>query len=238
MQEHNFSDDTPIEDILLNHLKLDIRDMSMQTALTMLTIRYVDVAKNLGATTALFTFPIVRRKYSYLFNRIFNKYNLTEEQKIVQKTFIDEFIFELSEQKTFLIIFGYKKAKEVKQEATQNANNNIENILNFTSRIRYTLIEYEEGDVHINSYAFFRGDELVVDYWRLNKRNEDEYTVTLKGKEVKKLAKTIGIDPKNTSGLLNYICEHFKEDHFLQDYRSFLAKKSIQFELFFSNDEN
>ena len=92
-----------------------------------------------------------------------------------------------------------------------------------------TLYEFKDGNITINSLAYFEKDILVVDYWKLGYRYEDEYFTYVYPENLSLLFHKFEIEKENNSALLIAILNMFKGEHSFTIFREFLSENNIPF---------
>ena len=119
----------------------------------------------------------------------------------------------------------------------ENKKNNEIKVSPIFIKLEVTLYEYIDSSFNINSYAYFEEEDLVIDYWKLASRYEDEYFVTIKGNDLKLLYRKLEIQPNSKSELLKKISDIFKGPDCFDNVKLFLNKNQILFESRVLHDE-
>ena len=105
------------------------------------------------------------------------------------------------------------------------------NPLNITiNKKEVTLYEPIGGNERINSFAYFDGNDLVIDYGILGGDYEDEYFITIKEKHLIYLFDAFLIESKNKAELLIGIMNAFKGKRCFNRVKEYLELKKIPFE--------
>ncbi len=101
-----------------------------------------------------------------------------------------------------------------------------------------TLYEYKDHRISINSYAYFDEDNLVVDYWTLSDKYEDEYFTRVKKENLNLLYREFEIDKENEAELLIALRNAFKGENCYDKIKEFFIQKNIPFLNSVQHDEN
>ncbi len=225
--KHNFSDETPIQEIAKSFLELDITGKNLTEILPVIAREFHNRYINLQPTYAQFTSQSLKVKFLYIVDRLIDFYNLNKEQKIIIKEYYNNLVSQLEESK------GNKVAKShfniMNETSTENKI--------FHTGNKVTLYEFKDNNLDINSYAYFEKKNLVIDYWKLSNRYEDEYFITIKKDQLRKLYIEFEIMTENKSELLIKIFNTFKGEDCFSKLKAFLTMKCISFESSVRHDE-
>ena len=93
-----------------------------------------------------------------------------------------------------------------------------------------TLYENKMDNININSLAYFEMEKLVIDYWELGDKYEDERFVTIKNDQLTKLYKEFQIPDENKAELLIGLLNAFKGKESFKNIKTFLKQKDIKFD--------
>ena len=91
------------------------------------------------------------------------------------------------------------------------------------------MYEVSGTNAYVNSYAYFEGNDLVVDFWKLGNRYEDEDFIIVKERFVPLVFREFNITSESKSELLIGILNAFNGDNCFEKFESFLKSKNIPF---------
>ena len=218
--KHNFSDDTPIQEIAKSFLGLDIIGKNINDLIPLIARKFHKSYINLQPTYAKFTSQSLKVNFSYVLDRLFDFYNLDKEEKIMTKEYYYNLVSQLEENKENKVDKSH--SIDINEASTENKIFYIGN--------KVTLFEFKDNNLDINCYAYFENQNLVIDYWKLSDRYEDEYFITIKKDQFRKLYREFEITNENKSDLLIKILNTFKGQDCFSKLNTFLTMKNISFE--------
>ena len=225
MFNHGFSDEITIEEIVLKYTGVDIREKPLKKVLASMATKFDEKYKNLQPTYAQFSSPHLRVKFEYLIGRVIGLYELNEEAKIrVKKFFWDT-------ASALRIVRQSKKPwpdYEIKKPVIKIPI--IPESKSVPEKLKVTLYEYQDSDLNINSYAYFEKEDLIIDYWQLSAKYEDEYFLTVKNEHLGMLYSKFEIQNNNRALLLVKLVNTFSDENCFEKVRSFLSLNNILFE--------
>jgi hypothetical protein len=227
MFKHGFSDELPIEEIVESFLDIKIRDKPLKKVLVKMASKYDKRYKNLQPTYAQFSSQSLRVKFEYLLSRVIGLYELGD----IETTSRKKFFWELT---SALRTVRMSKVSDLKHTLPKNSkiepNTDVTKTLSVGEKLEVALYEYRNGTLNINSYAYFEKDDLVIDYWKLSDKREDEYFITVKKENLETLCKKLETENNNKELLLNELLNEFSGVNCFEKVKSFLTLNNIMFE--------
>ena len=240
MFQHGFSDETPIEEILRSHLGIELKQEPLKEVLVKMASRFDSQRQNLQPTYAQFSLQSMKVKFEYLIGRVIRLYELDDLDAANQKKFFWQLVSELKETRMSKSEGSKSKTKGLKNDLTtitKSETNNLREASAVDTKLEVTLYDYQDASLNINSYAYFENDDLVIDYWRLDYRTEDEYFVTVKKENLGILYSVLEIEEDRKQLLLAKLSSTFSDVNCLDNLKSFLSLNNIAFDFSVHHDE-
>jgi len=240
MFNHGFSDEITIEEIVEKYTGVDIKGKPLKKVLASMAAKFDEKYKNLQPTYAQFSSHHLKIKFEYLIGRVIGLYELDEKDTINVKQFFWDTASALR------IVRQSKKPwpdYEIKKSNIEPINKStIETAIipgskSVGEKLEVTLYEYQDSDLNINSYAYFEKEDLIIDYWKLSAKYEDEYFVTVKNEHLGMLYSKFKIENNNRTLLLIKLVNAFSDKNCFEKVKSFLSLNNILFEINARHDE-
>ena len=234
----NFSKKTPLEEVINSYTGIQIQDKKFEYVLILMAEEYSAKYSRIGATNGQFIAGNMTQKFSFLISELFKLFEVKNSEIEYNK----KYFWELAN--AHIILRNAKRTKEYyKTNSSIAKNSKISSIPKQKPILvtEVTLYDYKDSRVNINSYAYFDQEDLVIDYWKLGDRYEDEYFVTIKGNELKSLCRKLEIQfnssSESKSELLKKLENIFKGSDCFLNVKLFLDKNQISFEQKVNHDE-
>ena len=240
LDDHGFSDEITIEEIVLKYTGVDIKGKPLKKVLASMAVKFDERYKNLRGITGQWSAYYLHKKFGYLIGRVIGLYELDKEDTIRVRKFF----------------WGTASALRIVRESKKPVNDyeikkpNIEPIKksvikttiipepkSVPEKLKVTLYEYQDSDLNINSYAYFEKEDLIIDYWKLSANYEDEYFLTVKNEHLGMLYSKFEIQNNNRTLLLTKLVNTFSDENCFEKVKSFLSLNNVLFENNARHDE-
>ena len=237
----NFSETTPIEEIINSYTGIQIKDKELNYVLILMAEQYFDKYSRIGGTNGQFIAYYMTHKFHFLISELFILHEISANEVKSKK----KYFWELANAPIILRnaerIKEYNKTKSSVLKNSKIETNSATKQKPILIKTEVTLYEYSDSSVNINSYAYFDHEDLVIDYWKLGDRYEDEYFIIIKGNNLKLLYRKLEIqfitNSEAKSKLLDKLLGVFKGSDCFFNVKLFLDKNQISFEQKVLHDE-
>lgn len=217
--EKDFSDDLSIEKYFLDNFKITIKNKSLEAIKNELELALSKIQVSDQPTYALQSRAHKYAKSQYARTRILYYSAFRKEEEYLEE------------------IRNKKKLEEGRNKKITAEQNDISDEKIVISKGEVTLYEFEDINTNISSCAYFEDENLVIDYWVLGNKYEDEYFMTIQKNQFEKLYSLFQIDKQNRNEILKAFAIKFKGQGCFKDAQSYLEINSIEFDIRVRHDE-
>jgi hypothetical protein len=226
-KEKDRLEDLSIEQYFLDHFKITIKNKSLETVKNEIEQVLANIRLSDQPTYAAHSRGHKNARSKYARTRILYYSAFREEE---------EYLEEIRSKKEL--------EEKIERELEENRNKKIAEEQNdvsaekiVISRGKVCLYEFEDTNTNMNSYAYFESENLVIDYWVLGNKYEDEYFMTIQKNQFEKLYSVLQINEKNRNEILKALAMKFKGQGCYKDIQNYLEINSIEFGVRVYHDE-
>lgn len=223
----DYFDDLSIEKYFLDNFKITIKNKPLEAIKNELELALSKIQVSDQPTYALHSRAHKYAKSQYARTRILHYSAFRKEDEYLEEIRSEKKLEEKIERE-----LEEKRNKKITAEQNDISN---EKIVIYEGKV--TLYEFEDINTHTNSYAYFEDENLVIDYWVLGNKYEDEYFMTIQKNQFEKLYSLFQIDKKNRNEILKAFAIKFKGQGCYKDAQSYLESNSIEFDIKVRHDE-
>lgn len=221
-----FSDKTSINRVLKFTMGLNIDGKDLYELLHIIALEFLKRDNRKTATNTQLKSWSLSDQFSHVVDRLIKFYDPDEERCKIAKEYYNSLVAELKEKE--------KQLSLVKSNPAPNNNQVIFKLIlddkSVWQKGEITLYEYKDASVNIDSKAYFEKEDLVIDYWILSERYEDEYLLTVKKEQLIKLCHKCEPNIKSKSELWQFLLDNFKGENAFWDVKKYLELKGISFD--------
>lgn len=111
--------------------------------------------------------------------------------------------------------------------------------MNNDHMLKVLLFQFKNENISVEIHAYFTGESLVIEGYDIGKAVKEywgdsdyEYSTTIKEKEVKRLYPLMSVVEGDKEGLLKAIADKYNTNSCYSEFRDFLDKNGIHYEVF------
>lgn len=233
MNQHAFSDDKPIQEIIQSYLNIDISNKPLKKLLGEIAADYDRRYSNTQPTYAAHSIFYLKQKFDYLINRVIELYALDNNNTSKARFYFWELTEALQKvrqaAKPWPDYYLPGTIHKIPKISTKE-NKTLTEVSKFKPVDDITLYEYQDARLNLKCNAYFEMFKLIICYWKMSDIYDEEYYIKVGDEGLTKLYRVMEIENGDRSALLEKLLVLFAGEKACSRIESYFDDHNIVYD--------